>query len=174
MRVFSLEFLIIFILSVLIIIWKLRSKKGHSSIPRKFVSIRGQQLVTEINQNTPLLCLLEEGKKFGEDFQEKENPELPHGDDCECELKEVNHSSADWFLDKNKQQKTEYTDLGILTNAEKRYYKFILISQHPNTPEGERGEYQQMAEQVFPISEAFRMEVKAHLKEELNSQTSER
>ena len=169
MRVFSMEFLIIFILSVLIITWKLRSKKVNSSIPRKYISIRGQQLVTDINRNTPLLCLLEEGKKFGEDFQEKGDPELPHGDDCQCELKAVNHSSADWFLEKNKQHKIDSSDLGMLTKAEKRYYKYILISRHPDTSEAHKVDYQQLTEQVSPVSEAFRMEVEAHLKNKLTS-----
>lgn len=174
MRVFSLEFLIIFILSVLIITWKLRSKKVNSSIPRKAISIRGRQLVTEINKNTPLLCLLEEGKKFGEDFQEKGSSQLPHCDDCECELIDVNQNSVDWFLDKNKQQKTESSDLGILTQAEKRYYKYILISNHPGATEAQKTDYQQLVEQVSPVSEVFRMEVEAHLKEKLNNQASER
>ena len=173
MRVFSLEFLIIFILAVLIITWKLRSKKVNSSIPRKFISIRGQQLVTEINKNTPLLCLLEEGENFGEDYQKKGSPELPHGENCVCELKDVHHSSSEWFLDKSKQQKVESSDLGTLTKAEKRYYKYILISQHSETTEPQKVDFLQLAEQVSPISEAFRMEVEAHLKEKLNKQISE-
>ena len=165
MRVFSLEFLIIFLLAFLIIFIKFRRKKIDSSISRKFIGIRGQQLIVDINKNTPLVCLLEEGKNFGEDYNEKVAPELPHSKNCECELKDVNHSSSDWFLDKSKQQKSESSDLGELTKAEKRYYKYILISRHPEISEAEKDTFQDLAHQVSPISEAFRMEVEAHLNE---------
>ncbi len=163
MRVFSLEFLIIFIVSILILVFKLRKKKGNTSIPRKYISIRGQHLETDIAKNTPLICLLSDGKNFGEDYHDKESPDVPHCDNCQCELIDVNHNSAEWFLDKNKQKKSEFTDLGTLTKAEKRYYKYILIAQHTEISKKQQIEYLGMAEQVQPVSEAFRMEVEAHL-----------
>jgi hypothetical protein len=168
MRIFSLEFLIIFVLAFFIIFIKFRSKKVNTRISRKFIAIRGQQIIVDINKNVPLECLLEEGKNFGEDYLDKSLPELPHCENCECELEGVNHSSSDWFLDKRKPKKSENSDLGMLTKAEKRYYKYILISRHPEISQVQRKEFQDLAQQVSPVSEAFRMDVEAHLNDPNN------
>ncbi len=149
MEIFSLKFLAILAAAVLILTLRARQKrKGPTIVRGKQISISGQKLATPINKNTPLVCLLDEGKSFGEDFKEKTPPGLPHNENCRCELVPTLHRSHDWFNQKNKPVETFQTDLGELTRNEYRYYKYSLIIHHPDADEELRADYRELAEGI--------------------------
>ncbi len=149
MEIFSLKFLAVLAAAVLILTLRARQKrKGPTIVRGKQISIRGQKLTTPINRDTPLACLLDEGKAFGEDFKEKEPPGIPHNEKCKCELVSTLHRSHDWFNEKNKPAETFQTDLGELTRNEYRYYKFSLIIHHPEASEELRADYRELAEGI--------------------------
>lgn len=164
MEIFSAEFFLILLIAILILSFRARRKrKGPAIVQGKQISIRGQKISSPVNRSTPLPCLLDEGRSFGEDFKDKTPPELPHNERCRCELVQVSHRSHDWFNDKNALQEQFDTDLGSLERKEFRYYKYMLISMHPDADETTRSDYQELARGIS-ISPGFEETVVQHLK----------
>lgn len=162
MEIFSLKFLAVLAAAVLILTLRARQKrKGPTIVRGKQISISGQKLTTPINRDTPLICLLDEGKSYGEDFKEKAPPELPHNENCKCELLPTLHRSHDWFNEKKKPVETFETDLGELTRNEYRYYKFSLIIHHPEADEELRADYVELAEGIS-VSENIKDMIRSH------------
>ncbi len=159
MELFSFKFLAILFLATAFITIRARSKrKGPAIIRGKQISIVGQTLTAVISNTAALACLLDDGKSFGEDYKEKEPPKLPHSDDCQCELVNVNYRSEDWFNVKSKDTTFRQTDLGELEKKDFRFYKYMLIANHKDADEHIKNEYLELAE-FISVSEDFKSQV---------------
>ncbi len=164
MQVLSLEFLGFLCVAILITTFVARKRrKGPVIIYGKQISFSGQKLVTLISVETPLACLLDEGKVFGEDFKDKTPPDLPHNEHCQCRMEVSVNRSRDWFSEKKKAvEESVNSDLGELSRNEYRYYKYALLAQHKEADEQTRAEYAELADHVS-ISEGFKERVNLYL-----------
>ncbi len=69
MEVFSLEFLAILFIAIFILsFWARKKRQGPIIVRGKQISIRGQRISAVLSRDTPLSCLLDDDKAFGEDF----------------------------------------------------------------------------------------------------------
>lgn len=152
MEVFSLEFLAFLLIAVAFVTYRARKKRsGPTIIHGKQITIRGQQIRTPLERSTPLACLLDDGKRYGDDFKDKHPPELPHAEGCQCGLTEMVQHSHDLFNEKKNRktpQETFSTNLGELNRDEYRLYKYILISNHKDADENIRKDFAELAEQI--------------------------
>ncbi|MBU2515040.1 hypothetical protein KJ966_27285 [bacterium] len=164
MQVLSLEFLAFLIVAILIVTFMARRKrKGPVIVYGKQISFTGQKLVTPISVETPLVCLLDEGKIYGEDFKEKTPPDLPHNEHCQCRLEISINRSRDWFSEKKKvMEDCINSDLGELSRTEYRYYKYALLAHHKEADEQTRKEYKELQENIS-ISDEFKERVKLQI-----------
>ncbi len=128
----------------------------------KQISITGEKLIAAISLETPLRCLLDDGKTFGDDYKLKEPPQLPHTENCQCQLQPVVHRSEEWFATKRGTADYELTDLGRLDKNEYRYYKYWLIAHHADADESTRREYWDLAD-IISVSADFKERVNRHL-----------
>lgn len=151
------------IAAILFILLRLRKKiKRTPNLPERQISIAGYQLITEITLKTPLLCLLADGKKYGSDFREKEPPQLPHCDGCQCKLEEYSAGSRELFDRKAKRDETCNSDFGPLLWSEARYYKYQLLAAHPELSQEEKDSFSELA-QKLDISKKFKKQVQERL-----------
>ena len=162
MEIFSWQFLWFIVLASLILVFVIRRKKVPVLIPRKTISIQGEKCVTFLRKNTPLPCLLADGKHFGEDFKNKESLILPHGKGCPCRSVPIRHDNARWFQRDKQESETRDTDLGPLSFNEYRYYKYRLIVAHSELDSQKRTDYEHLADQI-EVAEPFRQRVTTHL-----------
>lgn len=164
MEIFSWRFVAIFLIAIIILTMRARSKrKGPVIVRGKQISIRGQKLTAHISRQTDLQCLLDDGRKFGEDFKDKAPPQLPHSDSCQCSMENiVQHSHEIFQSKKTTAPETHQTDLGSLTDKEYRYYKYTLIANHPDADESTREDYKDLADHV-PVDDSFKKRVEKHL-----------
>lgn len=162
MDVFSPEFLILFFLAAVIVTLRARRKKGPTVLPEKQIAIKGQQVATYLSKDTPLICLLADGRIFGDDFQDKEIPKLPHQTGCRCELKDILRRSRELFDAKTKESSEQQTDLGKLKGSEARYYRFILIAHHQDASDQLHSEYLELAQNIS-TSHDFIQQIEDHL-----------
>lgn len=159
MDIFSLKFLGILALAVIILTLRAKRKKqGPSIVHGKQIPIRGQKISTFLSRDTPLKCLLDDDKSFGDDFKDKTPPTLPHETGCQCEMKPVIHRSHDWFNSKVKQTEKFVTDLGELDRNEFRFFKFKLIVEHKEVNEELKEQYQDLLENIS-VSEDFKSRI---------------
>ena len=164
MEIFSLKFAGILAIAIAVLSFRMRKKRPKSSsIPRKHIAIKGEQIVTPYSKETPIDCLLADGARFGPDYQIKEQPELPHGENCRCEVQLVFQNTADLFSLNKSHVESRQSDLGELTGNELRYYKYRLINFHADADEAVKKNYTQLAERI-DVDEDFRQKVNHHLK----------
>lgn len=163
MEVFSLEFLGFLLIAIAFVTYRARKKRsGPTVIQGKRIAIRGQKISTPLERSTPLPCLLDDGKRYGDDFKDKTPPELPHAEGCRCELTEVVLHSHDLFNEKASKKKPKEsftTDLGELDRDTYRYYKYLLISNHQDSEETVQKEYADLAENI-PIPEPLQEKIR--------------
>ncbi len=163
MNVFSPNFLIIFAIAVLVIILRSRSKKkGNQRSPGKHIAIVGRQLLAPLNRDTPYVCLLNDGGKFGEGFQEKQEPELPHNELCQCEFHNVVQRDYDIFTKNPKSEPLRSSDLGQLEKVEARFYRYMLIINHCDATAEDQESYTDLAGRV-KVDSDFMEAVRKHL-----------
>ncbi len=163
MEVFSLKFLLILAVAVAFLTLRARRKrKGPTIVRGKQISIRGQKLITPITKTTPLPCLIDEGRTFGEDFKEKTPLNLPHCEECTCELVPIFRRSHDWFNQKGESVEMFKTELGELNRNEFRYCKYSLIINHSDANDNLRIEYRELLEKIT-VSDAFKQQVQTYL-----------
>ncbi len=165
MQVFSFEFFGFFIVALLILTFMARRKrKGPAIVQGKQISFTGQKLITPITAQTPLNCLLDEGKTYGEDFKDKTPPQLPHCEGCQCKLEISVNRSRDWFDEKSKKSGEEIdTDLGKLSRNEYRFYKYAILSNHPDADDSVRSDFEDLMNNVS-VSDQFKDRVRNQLK----------
>lgn len=164
MNYFSPNFLIIFGIAVIVIILRSRSKKkANQPPPGKHIAIIGRQLLAPLGLDTPYACLLDDERKFGEGFQEKQEPKLPHNELCQCEFKSVIQRDYDIFSKKPQPEPQRSSDLGPLERVEARFYKYMLIINHSDVSEDERESYTDLAGRVNVDSDFIEV-VRRHLK----------
>jgi hypothetical protein len=155
MEILSIKFLGIMLIALALITFRAkRKRKGPTIVQGKQISINGQKVTTEIGITTPLPCLLEEGKIFGENFKDKTPPSLPHTVNCTCRLISVLHRSHDWFNEISKEEESFATDLGNLDRMYFRFYKYLLISNHPDADERTKKEYQELADGMNVVQQS--------------------
>jgi len=163
MNYFSPNFLVLFGIAVLVVILRSRSKnKGNKALPGKQIAIIGRQLETPLGIDTPYICLLHDGRKFGDGFQEKEEPDLPHNDMCQCQFNRFVKRNYDIFAKNPPPEPLRPSDLGDLGRAEARYYKYMLISNHPDASAEERESHTDLASRVDTDPD-FAEKVQSHL-----------
>lgn len=163
MQIFSFRFLGILILAMVVMrIVVKRKKKGPTVIYAKQIPVRGDKLSTPISKSTPLVCLLAEGKVYGEDFKDKEAPTLPHGEGCQCTLDIFVKRSHDWLNETEEEEGNYKTDIGMLSKDEFRYYKYMLIAHHPDADEQTHQDYLDLIAD-FKIAQEFKAKVNNHL-----------
>jgi len=163
MDVFNPNFLLLFLAAVLILTLRARSKnKGSQALPGKQVAIIGSRLETPLTSETPYACLLADGLKFGDGFQEKQAPALPHAEGCRCSLSSYVQRNYDIFTKAPPPEPPRDSDLGKLPAREARYYKYMLIAHHRDASAAERASYSELAEQVA-VDPGFRIRVRRHL-----------
>jgi len=158
MEIFSQKFLIIFVIIIFLVILKARRKKPTNISEGRHITVIGKCLTTYLSKETPLICLLEEDKKFGEDFLYKEIPSLPHNETCKCLLKPIIHQGEDLFKKKEKQEPVYSSDIGDLKRTDARYYKYILICNHPEATEELIQKYEELAE-VISVTPEIKKEI---------------
>ncbi len=164
MDYFSSKFLLLFLVAVLIVTLRSRSKKkGSQVLPGKQIAIIGRQLETPLGIETPYACLLDDGCKFGDGFLDKEEPDLPHCENCQCHFSDSVQRSYDIFTKNPPPEILHPSDIGDLQRAEARYYKYTLIAAHRDVTEADREVYTELAGQV-DVDLAFREKVKKQLK----------
>ena len=162
MNVFSPEFLGLFLIAVVILTLRARKKRAGTVLPGKQISIRGNQLVTYLSKETPLSCLLTDGRFFGDDYQDKDVPELPHREGCRCELREIVRRSREITENSSPDSSTQTSDMGQLNRSDARFYRFALIAYHPEATEPMKSEYLDLANNA-KVSEKFQQRVESHL-----------
>ena len=163
MNYFSPTFLSLFGIAVLVVILRGRSKRKESQVlPGKQIAIIGRQIETPLGIHTPYVCLLQDGLKFGDGFQEKEEPELPHNERCQCQFNRFVKRNYDIFAKNPPSEPLRPSDLGGLGRTEARYYKYMLIANHPNTSAAERESYIDLVSRVDADPD-FVQKVKRHL-----------
>lgn len=164
MNVFSPEFLALFAIAVFFITMRARSKRGEQRTPMgKQIAIIGRKLETSLSRTTPYECLLADGRKFGDGYQDKDEPELPHNDNCQCQFSTFVRRNYDIFTKERDPDPPRPTDLGDLGNREARYYKYMLIASHPDAGQKDRETYLELADQVN-VDQDFKRRVQDHLK----------
>lgn len=162
MNVFSPEFLALFFIAVIVITLRARKKKGTGPLPGKQISIRGSRLETFLTKELPLVCLLADGRFYGDDYQEKQVPTLPHQEGCRCEIKEIIRRSREMAEGGSKDDGIQMSDLGPLNKSDARFYRFALIGQHPDAAKAIKSEYLDLAGNVN-VSDSFRKRIESHL-----------
>jgi hypothetical protein len=164
MNYFSPNFLIIFGIAVIVIILRSRSKKkGNQTLPEKHIAIIGRQLIAPLGLDTPFACLSDDERKFGDGFQDKQEPELPHHEQCQCEFHNVVQRDYDLFSNKPLSEPRRPSDLGPLARAEARFYKYMLIINHRETSTADQESYTDLADRV-EIDPDFKETVRKHLR----------
>ncbi len=164
MDIFSPNFLLLFLVAILVITLRARSKKkGTAVLPGKQIAIIGRKLETPLGVDIPYLCLMEDGRKFGDGFRDKQEPELPHSDACQCQFSSFVQRNYDIFTKNPPLDPPRISDLGELARSEARYYKYTLIANHPDATDEDRKSYIDLAEQV-EVDAEFCQKVKQHLK----------
>jgi len=162
MNIFSPEFLFLFFIAVVILTLRARKKRGNIVLTKKQIAVKGNQLVTYLSKDAPLICLLADGRIYGDDYQDKEVPELPHSDNCRCELREYIRRGREMFPESTKEIANQMSDLGSLNNSDARYYRFLLIAHHPEASEATQMDYQSLAQSI-KVSDEFSRQVSTHL-----------
>ena len=167
MELSSPQFWFILGIAALVIWIKMRKIKFEPMDRGRQITIRGTKLTTELAHNTPLPCLLDDGKIYGTDHKEKHPPQLPHLEGCSCATADISLDTIKLFTDKEKGEQTFPTDLGEVTGTELRYYKYSLIAKHEDTPEVEAKSYSELAKEMA-VSEEFKQKVETHLNDSRN------
>ncbi|MCP4752017.1 MAG: hypothetical protein GY866_14070 [Proteobacteria bacterium] len=162
MEIFSEKFILLFIVAIILMTLWARKNKPLGKLREKQISITGKRLTTFLSKETPLTCLMDDGRNFGEGFQDKEVPQLPHSEDCRCQLNEIIHRSQELFSNKKTELKTQPSDLGELEQADSRYYRYTLIGHHQNASPQLTEEYLDLARNI-EISDQFKVQVENHL-----------
>jgi len=93
-------FLIIISISLIYWLTLLKKKKvfKRKSVPKSVVTkIEGYECQAVLGLETPLECLRDDGVRFGNKFQKKNVPELPHSEQCKCESVPLFYTSSDIF-----------------------------------------------------------------------------
>ena len=163
MNIFSPNFLLLFLVAVVIITLRARSKNRDSRVIQgKQIAIIGRKLETPLGVNTPYICLLEDGRKFGDGFRDKQETELPHSEACQCQFNSFVQRNYDIFTKNPPPVPPRKSDLGDLNGAEARYYKYMLIAHHRDATDEDRASYSELAGRV-EVGSDFRSHVNRHL-----------
>jgi len=132
-------------------------------LPGKQISISGVRVVAFLSKESPLSCLLMDGRFFGDDYQEKTAPSLPHEKGCQCMLMENIRRSREMGAKQSNDSFSQMSDLGELNPSDARFYRFFLISLHPDASDSLKSEYQELAANV-DVNDRFRRQVETHLR----------
>lgn len=162
MDILSGEFIFFLAIATLILYFKLRKNRVSTYIARRSIAIRGHRILCEISKESPLECLFADMQSFGEDFNSKEMPALPHNKNCTCQLIDLNINSSEFLADEGKNIESRRTDLGPLSKSEFRFYKYSLIACHKDITDEEQKNYLTLLESVS-VPDKFKNEVFNHL-----------
>jgi len=155
-------FWVIFFVSVLILMARARKKRPELPTKPKGVSGKVAQVTSPLRRETPLSCLLDDSKKFGPLFQDKNPPVLPHTEGCQCQLSEFYTDSNKLYAGKVEGSNDVDTDLGNLAKLERRYYKYRLILAHPDCPPHTEEETQNLLN-LMDLEPSFQEKITQHL-----------
>ena len=138
-----------------------KRRRGPTVVYGKQIPIIGKKITAFISIDTPLACLLDDGKYFGQDYKDEEAPDLPHADNCKCEISDIYQRSQEVFGGHKKTREVRATDLGELEMKQFRYYKYMLIVRHQEADESCKKEYQELVDNIS-IDKKFKDRVSGH------------
>jgi len=166
MELDSLQFWLFFFAAVFILMFRSRKNRPTVAVKPRGVTARVFSLHSPLHHDTPLACLLDDTKRFGPLFQEKEPPVLPHGPSCECVLTESFIDSNQLYSGKAEKEVDPETDLGPLGKLQRRYYRYRLILSKPDCPVDQTEEIQNL---ILPmdLDPKFQEQVNQHLEGKL-------
>lgn len=151
-------------IGVVLFLWlKLRKESRRGILTERQVSVTGTRVITPLRKTTPLECLVTDDIIFGEGFKDKELPELPHSDECECSTENYVARSREWFSNHQQEQVWE-SDLGTLPRNQARYYKYKLLAMQEND-ENQKKTFNEALDSI-QVDEGFRNKVENHLNAE--------
>lgn len=145
-NIYSFEFWLVFA-GIVLVVWLRSRKRAIAPVYRgKGITILGWKLETPLSTETPLSCLLLDETKYGEDFQNKELPALPHNSECRCTLEKIAQRSEEFFQEKSDQKKEKSFNPEAMTAAQRRFLKYYLIVNHRDASEEVMRQYAELAE----------------------------
>lgn len=146
--------------AILFLFLRIRKKTRRTPmLQERQISVKGYKVVTALSSSTPLPCLLADGLNFGEDFKNKEEPELPHVEGCKCESVMIILRSREVFSGKDEDITARESDLGKLEGADARYYKYSLILHHQDLSPKDQATYTEVLQQI-QVDETFKQKIK--------------
>ena len=126
--------LFIALFGLILVYWIYKKKKQlfkrHPNIEPVITTIEAFEVQTFLEAQTPLVCLKEDGQKFGQQFKQKVPPELPHTTGCQCKLVKIYYTSSDVFQDENQETYLKSSSLGDLKAEDARILKQFLIQSY--------------------------------------------
>jgi len=126
--------LFIALFGLILVYWIYKKKKQlfkrHPNIEPVITTIEAFEVQTFLHAETPLVCLNEDGQKFGQQFKQKVPPELPHTTGCRCQLVQIYYTSSDVFQGENQETHTKPSSLGDLKAEDARILKQLLIQSY--------------------------------------------
>ncbi|MDH5561072.1 MAG: hypothetical protein OEY59_09505 [Deltaproteobacteria bacterium] len=147
-----------------IILWlKQRKNRPETVLREKQISIKGQKILTPISKDSPLECLLSEGKIYGPDYKDKHPPQLPHTEGCHCRLIDLLTRTDDiFYIKKRETSPLQNTDIGELDKKQARYYKYRLIIDKSGENPELKISYLELSDAI-KIEKEFKLRVDDHL-----------
>ena len=126
--------LFIALFGLILVYWIYKKKKQlfvrHPNVEPVITTLEAFEVQTFLDSETPLVCLKEDGQKFGQQFKEKTPPELPHTVGCRCQVVQIYYTSSDVFQGENQENLTKPSSLGNLKAGDARILKQLLIQSY--------------------------------------------
>ena len=123
--------LFIAVVAVALIYWVWTKKnqilpKNKDKSEPFITTIEAIELKTFIDWDTPVSCLEVDGKRYGQQFKQKQPPDLPHEQGCRCETIKLFYTSEDVFKGNSPVTKHK-SALGDLCSKDALLLKNILL-----------------------------------------------
>ena len=126
--------LFIALFGLILVYWIYKKKKQlfvrHPNVEPVITTLEAFEVQTFLDSETPLVCLKEDGQKFGQQFKEKTPPELPHRVGCRCQVVQIYYTSSDVFQGENQGDHTKPSSLGDLKAEDARILKQLLVQTY--------------------------------------------
>ena len=126
--------LFIALFGLILVYWIYKKKKQlfkrHPNIEPVITTIEAFEVQTFLQAQTPLVCLKQDGQKFGQQFKEKSPPELPHINGCRCQIVQIYYISSDVFQGESQENLSKPSSLGNINAGDARILKQLLLQSY--------------------------------------------
>ena len=132
--------LFIEVVAVALIYWvwtkknQILPKRNNESEPF-ITTIEAIELKTYLDWDTPVSCLESDGTRYGHQFKQKKPPDLPHEQDCRCEITKLFYTSEDVFQGTSPVTRHK-SALGELCSKDALLLKNILLGIKKESAKG--------------------------------------